>query len=81
MEQMLTEVVALAEAGRLTRRGMPRSPLELGRLARAYDDVAHAPYLSIRVQRLLLSPLTFAGRHSPRARATSAAAAALWVGA
>jgi quercetin dioxygenase-like cupin family protein len=62
MEQMLREVVALAEDGGLTKRGLPRNLLELARLARAYDDVAHAPLLSVRVQRLLLAPLTLAGR-------------------
>jgi mannose-6-phosphate isomerase-like protein (cupin superfamily) len=73
MEQMLSEVVTLAEAGRLTKRGLPRNPLELARLARAYDDVAHAPHLSIRVQRLLLAPLTFAARHPRRAQPTTTA--------
>src|SRR5262249_10863742 len=63
MEAMLREVVALAEAGRLTKRGMPRNPLELARLARAYDDVARAPLISVRLQRVLLAPLTFAGRY------------------
>src|SRR5262249_13847734 len=77
MEQMLAEVVALAEAGRLTRRGMPRNPLDLARLARAYDDVAHAPFLSIRMQRLLLAPLTFAVRHPRGALGSLGTAAAL----
>ncbi len=76
MEEMLCDVVALAEAGRLTRRGLPRSPLELARLARAYDDVAHAPLLSVRVQRVLLAPLTFAGRHRRAALAAGAPAIA-----
>jgi mannose-6-phosphate isomerase-like protein (cupin superfamily) len=76
MEQMLADVVALAKAGRTTKRGLPRNPLELARLARAYDDVAHAPFLSVRIQRLLLAPLTFVGRH-PRAVASIGAAAAL----
>jgi quercetin dioxygenase-like cupin family protein len=66
MEEMLREVVALAEAGRLTSRGLPRNPLALARLARAYDDVARAPFLRVRVQRALLAPLTF-GRRRPRA--------------
>src|SRR3954468_8381331 len=29
MEEMLADVVALARAGRLTRRGLPRSPVDL----------------------------------------------------
>lgn len=58
MEQMLAEVVAMAEAGRMTRRGLPRSLRDLARLARKYDQEAHAPLLSVGVQRLLLAPLT-----------------------
>ena len=58
MEQMLAEVVAMAEAGRMTRRGLPRSLRDLARLARKYDKEAHAPLLSVGVQRLLLAPLT-----------------------
>ena len=62
MEELLREVVALAHAGRLTRRGMPRSLLDLARLARSYDDVAHAPLLSVAVQRVLLAPHLLAAR-------------------
>jgi quercetin dioxygenase-like cupin family protein len=54
MEEMLREVVALAEAGRLTRRGLPRSPFELARLARAYQNVARAPFVPVAAQRALL---------------------------
>jgi quercetin dioxygenase-like cupin family protein len=66
MEDFLADVVAMAEAGRMTRRGLPRNPLELARLARTYDRVAHAPLLTIRTQRFLLAPLVFSARH-PRA--------------
>jgi quercetin dioxygenase-like cupin family protein len=62
MEQMLAEVVALAEAGRMTERGMPRNLLDLAVLARKYDQEAHAPYLSVGVQRMLLAPLVFSAR-------------------
>ena len=62
MEQMLAEVVAMAEAGRMTRRGLPRSLRDLARLARKYDQEAHAPLLSVGVQRLLLAPLTLSPR-------------------
>jgi quercetin dioxygenase-like cupin family protein len=62
MEQMLAEVVALAEAGRMTRRGMPRNLLDLAVLARKYDQEAHAPLLSVGMQRVLLAPLVFAAR-------------------
>lgn len=63
MEAMLAEVVAIAQAGRMTRRGLPRNPLELADLARRYDDVAHAPVVGVAMQRLLLAPLVFAARH------------------
>jgi mannose-6-phosphate isomerase-like protein (cupin superfamily) len=62
MEEMLAEVAALAQAGRMNRRGLPRNPLDLVDLARRYDHEAHAPLLSIGVQRLLLAPLGFAAR-------------------
>ena len=57
MEEMFAEVVALAEAGRMSRRGLPRNPLTLARLARRYDQEAHAPLLNVAVQRFLLAPL------------------------
>ena len=57
MEQMLAEVVAMAQAGRMTRRGLPRNPRDLAILARTYDREAHAPLLSVGMQRLLLAPL------------------------
>src|SRR5215213_368935 len=43
MEEMLAEIVALARAGRMTRRGLPRSPVELAAIARRYDRDAQAP--------------------------------------
>src|SRR5690348_9844387 len=63
MQEMLAEVVAMAQAGRMNRRGLPRNPLELADLARRYDREAHAPLLSVWMQRLLLAPLVFAARH------------------
>jgi quercetin dioxygenase-like cupin family protein len=71
MEEMFAEVVAMAQAGRMTRRGLPRNVLELATLARKYDQEAHAPLLSVGVQRLLLAPLVFSARH-PRAALTAA---------
>jgi quercetin dioxygenase-like cupin family protein len=80
MEEMFADVIAMAEAGRMNRRGLPRSLLDLVRLARAYDQEAHAPLLGVGVQRTLLAPLvalanrraaagraanrTFSGRHA-----------------
>jgi quercetin dioxygenase-like cupin family protein len=57
MEEMLAEVVAMAQAGRMTRRGLPRNLRDLALLARTYDREAHAPLLSVGLQRLLLAPL------------------------
>jgi quercetin dioxygenase-like cupin family protein len=65
MEEMFAEVVALAKAGRMSKRGLPRSPRELARLARKYDQEAHAPFLGVRLQRLLLSPLLLTARLDP----------------
>jgi uncharacterized cupin superfamily protein len=65
MEEMFAEVVAMAKAGRMNRRGMPRNLLDLATLARKYDQEAHAPLLGVRLQRLLLAPLVFLARHRP----------------
>lgn len=62
MEGMLAEVIAMARAGRMTRRGLPRSPLDFALLARTYDREAHAPLLGLGVQRLLLAPLVLVAR-------------------
>jgi hypothetical protein len=62
MEDMFADVVALAEAGRMTRRGLPRSPLQLAKLATTYDREAHAPIIGRRLQRLLLAPLAALAR-------------------
>ena len=70
MEEMLAEVVAMAEAGLMNRRGMPRRLRDLAALARKYDQEAHAPGLSVGMQRVLLAPLTL----SPGRRSAPAAA-------
>jgi quercetin dioxygenase-like cupin family protein len=72
MEQMFADVIAMARAGRMTKRGLPRNPLELAVLARTYDQEAHAPFMSVAVQRALLAPLVFAARHPRRAGAAAA---------
>jgi hypothetical protein len=53
---MFAEVVAMAQAGRMGRRGLPRNPFALASLARRYARVAHAPLLGVGVQRALLAP-------------------------
>jgi len=62
MEEMFADVVELAEAGRVTRRGLPRNPLDLALLARTYDAEAHAPLLGVRLQRFVLAPLVWLAR-------------------
>jgi quercetin dioxygenase-like cupin family protein len=79
MEEMFAEVVAMAQAGRMTRRGLPRNPLELAALARKYDQEAHAPLMSVGVQRVLLAPLVFSARH-PRAGMAAALAGVVATG-
>ena len=64
MEDMFAEVIEMAEAGRMNRRGMPRSLFELAALARRYDQEAHAPGLTVGLQRLLLAPLLLLGGRS-----------------
>jgi quercetin dioxygenase-like cupin family protein len=80
MEEMLEEVIGMAQAGRMTRRGMPRNLLELAVLARTYDQVAHAPLLGIRVQRVLLAPLVFVARYRARKARRRAVPAACTAG-
>ena len=62
MEDMFGEVVGMARAGRMNRRGMPRNLFDLAELARRYDQEAHAPLVGVRLQRVLLAPLVFLAR-------------------
>jgi len=64
MEEMFAEVVALAKAGRMTRRGLPRNLFDLASLARRYDQEAHAPFIGVGLQRLLLAPLLIGAQPS-----------------
>jgi quercetin dioxygenase-like cupin family protein len=76
MEDMFAEVVAMAQAGRMNRRGMPRNLLDLADLARRYDQEARAPQIGVRVQRALLAPLVFLARHRRAGRAAALMGAA-----
>jgi mannose-6-phosphate isomerase-like protein (cupin superfamily) len=78
MEKMFADVIAMEKAGRMTRRGLPRNPLDFALLARTYDQEAHAPLLSVRMQRLLLAPFVFTARNR-RAAAVAALASSLAV--
>jgi quercetin dioxygenase-like cupin family protein len=74
MEDMFADVIAMAQAGRMNRRGMPRNLFDLALLARTYDQEAHAPLMGVRVQRFLLAPLVwFARRRGARRAAASVA--------
>ena len=64
MEEMFAEVVELAKAGRMTRRGLPRNLFDLAALARRYDQEAHAPFIGVGLQRLLLAPLLIGAQPS-----------------
>ena len=52
----------------MSKRGLPRNPLELAVLARTYDQEAHAPFMTVGMQRVLLAPLVFTARHPRRGR-------------
>jgi hypothetical protein len=73
---MFAEVVAMARAGRMNRRGLPRNLLDLADLARKYDQEAHAPLIGVRLQRLLLAPLVFLARYRRLGRAAALAGVA-----
>jgi quercetin dioxygenase-like cupin family protein len=75
MEEMFADVIALAEAGRMNTRGMPRNPLDLALLARTYDREAHAPLLGRRLQRMLLAPLVALARRRDRRDAAAPSSA------
>ena len=71
MERMFADVVEMARAGRMTRRGLPRNLLDLALLARTYDREAHAPLVTVRLQRLLLAPLVLLARARRGGRPTA----------
>jgi quercetin dioxygenase-like cupin family protein len=75
MEEMFADVIAMAQEGRMTRRGMPRNILDLALLARTYDREAHAPLLGLHLQRLLLAPLVGLARLRGATRAVEPATA------
>jgi quercetin dioxygenase-like cupin family protein len=74
MEEMFADVIAMAQAGRMNRRGMPRNLLDLALLARTYDQEAHAPLMGVRMQRLLLAPLVWLARRRGARRAAASVA-------
>jgi hypothetical protein len=75
MEEMFADVIAMAQEGRMTRRGMPRNILDLALRARTYDREAHAPLVGLHLQRLLLAPLVGLARLRGATRAVEPATA------
>ena len=74
MEEMFADVIGMAQAGRMNRRGMPRNLLDLAMLARTYDQEAHAPLMGVRMQRVLLAPLVWLARRRGARRAAASVA-------
>ena len=74
LEDMFADVIAMAQAGRMNDRGMPRNLLDLALLARTYDQEAHAPFLGVRMQRILLAPLVWLARRRGARRAAASVA-------
>jgi quercetin dioxygenase-like cupin family protein len=74
MEEMFADVIGMAQAGRMNRRGMPRNLLDLALLARTYDQEAHAPLMGVRMQRVLLAPLVWLARRRGARRAAASVA-------
>jgi quercetin dioxygenase-like cupin family protein len=58
MERLLETTVALAEEGKVTKKGMPR-PLELALFVREFKDEVRGPGSPGWVQRASLAPLAF----------------------
>lgn len=71
MHAMFSEVVAMAHAGRMNRRGLPRNLRDLATLAHRYADEAHAPLLTARLQRWLMAPLARRARAVQRGLASA----------
>ena len=74
MEDMFADVIAMAQAGRMNGRGMPRNLFDLALLARTYDQEAHAPLIGVRMQRVLLAPLVWLARRRGACRAAASVA-------
>jgi quercetin dioxygenase-like cupin family protein len=66
MERLLETAVALAEEGRVTKKGMPK-PLDLSLFVREFKDEVRGPGSPGFVQRASLAPLAFVARRRGRA--------------
>lgn len=68
MEQMFETNVALADAGRVMKSGMPK-PVELSMFVREFKDEVQAPFPPYFVVRAATAPLAAIGRRRARRRA------------
>lgn len=66
MAELLETSVALAEAGRTSRKGMPR-PVDLALFVREFEREVRAPFPPAPVVRALTAPLAWIGRRRERA--------------
>ena len=66
MEQLFETTVALAEEGRVTKKGMPK-PLELALFVHEYRDEVQGPFPPAAIQRASLAPLARIARRRGRA--------------
>jgi quercetin dioxygenase-like cupin family protein len=66
MEQLFETTVALAEEGRVTRKGMPK-PLELALFVREFRDEVQGPFPPAPIQRAALAPLAWIAKRRGRA--------------
>ena len=67
MEELFETSVALAEAGRVTKRGMPK-PLDLAVFVERFDDEARAPFPPAPVVKAVMAPLRALAQRRGRAQ-------------
>ena len=66
MERLFETTVALAEEGRVTKKGMPK-PLDLALFVHEYRDEVQGPFPPAVIQRASLAPLAWIARRRGRA--------------
>ena len=69
MESLFETTVALAEAGRTTKTGMPK-PLDLALFVERFEDEVQAPFPPASVVRTMMAPLRWAARRRDAAPAS-----------
>jgi hypothetical protein len=73
MEQLFETVVALAEAGRTTKKGMPK-PLDLALFVREFEHEVQDAFPPVWIQRATLAPLAWMARRRGHAERYAPAA-------